>query len=110
MSQDGLRGLAGMARTHLIMIENDTIYANIETVWKIADTLDLRPSELSAWVKETIPNDGMGAVTAPILFYNRHSLVHKRREDQGAGLECALQFPPQAPQSPPQMCLPCFRL
>lgn len=48
MSQDGLRGLAGMARTHLTMIENDTIYANIETVWKIADALDLRPSELSA--------------------------------------------------------------
>lgn len=69
MSQDGLRGLAGMARTHLTMIENDTIYANIETVWKIADALDLRPSELSARVKETIPNDGMGAVTAPILFY-----------------------------------------
>lgn len=52
ISQDVLSGLAGIARTHLTMIENGTIHANIETVWKIAYALDLRPSELFAFVED----------------------------------------------------------
>lgn len=54
ISQDVLSGLAGIARTHLTMIENGTIHANIETVWKIAYALDLRPSEVFALVEESI--------------------------------------------------------
>lgn len=57
ISQDVLSGLAGIARTHLTMIENGTIRANIETVWKIAYALDLRPSELFAFVEENTPSD-----------------------------------------------------
>ena len=51
ISQDVLSGLAGIALTHLTMIENGTIHANIETVWKIAYALDIRPSELFALVE-----------------------------------------------------------
>ena len=46
LSQDVLSGFAGIARTHLTMIENGTKQANFETLWRIAKAFDLRPSEL----------------------------------------------------------------
>lgn len=46
LSQEVLSGLAGIARTHLTMIECGTKLPNLETLWKIADALDLPPSEL----------------------------------------------------------------
>ena len=48
-----LSGLAGIARTHLSMIENGSKQANFETIWKIAYALDLRPSELVAQIEQT---------------------------------------------------------
>ena len=56
ISQDVLSGFAGIARTHLTMIENGTIQANFETLWKIALALDIRPSELVARIEEEIEN------------------------------------------------------
>ena len=46
MSQELLSGLAGIARTHLTMIENGTKQANFETLCKLAAALELKPSEL----------------------------------------------------------------
>lgn len=46
LSQDVLSGLAGIARTHLTMIEQGTKKPNFETLWRLALALDLRPSEL----------------------------------------------------------------
>ena len=46
MTQELLSGLAGIARTHLTMIENGTKQANFETLWRIALALDMKPSEL----------------------------------------------------------------
>ena len=46
ISQEVLSGFAGIARTHLTMIENGTKQANFETIWRIALALDLRPSQL----------------------------------------------------------------
>lgn len=46
MTQELLSGLAGIARTHLTMIENGTKQPNFETIWKIALALDIKPSEL----------------------------------------------------------------
>ena len=57
VSQDVLSGLAGIARTHLTMIENGTIHATIETVWKIAYALDMQPSELFAYVEKHIADN-----------------------------------------------------
>ena len=51
ISQDVLSGFAGIARTHLTMIENGSKQANFETVWKIANALDMRPSELVAQIE-----------------------------------------------------------
>lgn len=45
-SQDVLSGLAGIARSHLSMIETGTKMPNFETIWKLAIALDMRPSEL----------------------------------------------------------------
>ena len=56
ISQDVLSGFAGIARTHLTMIENGTKQANFETLGKIALALDIRPSELVARIEEEIEN------------------------------------------------------
>ena len=56
ISQDVLSGFAGIARTHLTMIENGTKQANFETLWNIALALDIRPSELVARIEEEIEN------------------------------------------------------
>lgn len=54
LSQEVLSGLAGIARTHLTMIETGTMKANIETLCKIAEALDMRPSELFIIVEKRI--------------------------------------------------------
>ena len=60
LSQEVLSGLAGIARTHLTMIENGTKHANFETLWKIACALDLRPSELVERIEVEIENQRSG--------------------------------------------------
>ncbi|RHR06661.1 XRE family transcriptional regulator [Pseudoflavonifractor sp. AF19-9AC] len=52
ISQDVLSGFAGIARTHLSMIENGKKQANFETIWKIAYALDMRPNELVKKMEE----------------------------------------------------------
>lgn len=54
VSQDVLSGFAGIARTHLTMIENGDKQANFETLWKIANALDMRPSDLVAQIEAEI--------------------------------------------------------
>lgn len=56
LSQDVLSGLAGIARTHLTMIENGSKQANFETIWRIALALDMRPSELVGKIEQEIEN------------------------------------------------------
>lgn len=51
VSQDVLSGFAGIARTHLTMIENGEKQPNFETIWKIANALGMRPSELVAQIE-----------------------------------------------------------
>ena len=54
LSQEVLSGLAGIARTHLTMIERGTKQPNFETLWRIALALDMRPSELVAAIEAQI--------------------------------------------------------
>ena len=58
ISQDVLSGFAGIARTHLTMIENGDKQANFETLWKIANALDMRPSELVALLENESEQSG----------------------------------------------------
>lgn len=56
MTQEILSGFAGIARTHLTMIENGTKQPNFETIWRIAIALDMKPSELVAEIERNIAN------------------------------------------------------
>lgn len=51
MSQEVLSGLAGIARSHLAMIETGRKHANVETLWRIAAALGLRLSEFIRMVE-----------------------------------------------------------
>lgn len=54
MSQEVLSGLAGVARSHLAMIENGSKNANVDTLWRISSALDMRMSELIRMVEDEI--------------------------------------------------------
>ena len=46
ISQDVLSGLAGIGRSHLAMIETGTKNANVETLWRISEAMDIPLSTL----------------------------------------------------------------
>ena len=52
MSQEVLSGLAGIGRSHLGKIENGVKNATVDTLWKIAEALGLRLSELISIIEE----------------------------------------------------------
>lgn len=54
MTQELLSGFAGIARSHLSMIESGTKQANMETLWRIAQALEITPSQLVAAIEEEI--------------------------------------------------------
>lgn len=54
LSQEVLSGLAGLARSHLAMIENGDKKANFETIWKIANALGIMPHELVGLIENEI--------------------------------------------------------
>lgn len=57
MSQEVLSGLTGLARSHLSMIENGEKHPNFETVWRIANTLEISPHELVQAIEDYIQNN-----------------------------------------------------
>ena len=60
MSQEVLSGLAGIARSHLAMIENGRKNANVETLWRIAQALDIRLSDLIRMVEDKLDDADNG--------------------------------------------------
>ena len=52
LSLEMLSRLAGIARSHLAMIETGTKNANVDTLWRIAAALDIRLSELIRLTEE----------------------------------------------------------
>ncbi len=58
LSQEVVSGLAGMARSHLAMIENGDKQPNFETVWRLANALDLKPHELVRLIELDCGADG----------------------------------------------------
>ena len=52
MTQESLSGLAGIARSHLVALENGEKTVKLSTRWSIAYALELRPSELIRLVEE----------------------------------------------------------
>lgn len=56
MSQETLSGLASIGRSHLAMIESGSKNANMDTLWRIAEALDMRLSQLIAEVEREMDN------------------------------------------------------
>ena len=56
LSQEVFSGLAGLARSHIAMIENGTKQPNFETIWRIANAFDLAPHELVERIEHEAEN------------------------------------------------------
>jgi len=56
LSQEVFSGLAGLARSHIAMIENGTKQPNFETIWRIANAFDLAPHELVERIEREAEN------------------------------------------------------
>ena len=52
LTQESLSGLAGIARSHLAALENGEKTVKLDTMWRIADALEVRPSELIGIVEK----------------------------------------------------------
>ncbi len=52
LSQEVFSGFAGLARSHLAMIESGDKKANFETVWRIALAFNMHPYELVKLIEE----------------------------------------------------------
>jgi transcriptional regulator with XRE-family HTH domain len=53
LSQEVLSGFAGIARSHLAMIETGDKIPNLVTIWRIAAALDIHPYELIKRIEKT---------------------------------------------------------
>ena len=54
LSQEVISGLAGIGRTHLSAIERGERKPTLETFFKIAEALNVRPSVLMAEIEEEL--------------------------------------------------------
>lgn len=52
LSQEVCSGLAGIARSHLAMIENSTKIPNFETLWKLSFAFDMTPHEFITLIEK----------------------------------------------------------
>lgn len=52
MTQERMSGLAGIARSHLVELENGKKTVKLSTLWNIAYALDMKPSELIRLVEK----------------------------------------------------------
>lgn len=52
ITQEVLSGLADIGRTHLSAIERGERKPTLETLWRLALALDIRPSQLVAYIEE----------------------------------------------------------
>lgn len=57
LTQEVISGLAGMERSHWGMVETGGRVPNLYTVWRIADVLEMRPSELVALFEEEMEKE-----------------------------------------------------
>lgn len=58
LSQEVLSGLAGISRSHLAMIENGKKNPNVNTLWCIADALQMPLSQFFLMLEQMINNNG----------------------------------------------------
>lgn len=56
LSQEVLSGFAGIARSHLAMIESGAKNPNFETLWAIANAFEIPPHTLVSLIEEEAEN------------------------------------------------------
>lgn len=54
LSQEVLSGLAAVSRSHLAEIETGQTNANVETLWRVAEALEMKLSDLIRRVEDEI--------------------------------------------------------
>ncbi len=52
MTQENLSAFAGIARSHLTLLENGKKTARLDTLFRIADALEIKPSVLIQMIEE----------------------------------------------------------
>lgn len=57
LMQEVLSGLAAVSRSHLAEIESGCTNANVETLWRIAEALSIRLSDLIRMVERDIAGE-----------------------------------------------------
>lgn len=60
LSQEVLSGFTGLARSHLAMIEKGTKQTNFETIWRIANALQIAPHTLVNEIENNILDEKRG--------------------------------------------------
>lgn len=58
LTQEVLSGLAAVSRSHLAEIETGHTNANVETLWKISEALDMKMSDLIRMVEQELEQKG----------------------------------------------------
>ncbi|MCL2513618.1 MAG: helix-turn-helix domain-containing protein [Oscillospiraceae bacterium] len=56
LSQEVFSGLAGLARSHLAMIESGAKQPNFETIWRVANAFGLPPHMLVEHIEKSRPD------------------------------------------------------
>ena len=57
LTQEVFSGLAGIARSHLAMIETGAKQPNFETIWRIANAFEICPHELVSMIEDLTDED-----------------------------------------------------
>ena len=57
LSQEALSGLAGLDRSHLSVIESGKKSASVETLWRIAEGLEIKPHVLVELIEKELRKD-----------------------------------------------------
>ena len=58
LTKEVLSGLAAVSRSHLAEIETGHTNANVETLWRISEALDMKMSDLIRMVEQAIEREG----------------------------------------------------
>lgn len=56
LTQEEASGLAGIARSHLVMLENGRKVVKLDTLWRIAEAYGIKASDLIRQVEKEIGN------------------------------------------------------
>lgn len=57
ITQEQLSGLAGISRSHLAALESGQKSPNMDTLWRIAEALSVKPSRLLAMMEKNMERD-----------------------------------------------------